>query len=98
MVQAVAVTSVTPALLITGPPGSGTTALAKEISEVSWRAREPHATGRLARKIDQLEPPGFTVDSSDRESITELAIAVITWLGWPQTPVPDVGLPGSTAW
>lgn len=43
MVQAVTVAPGTPALFITGPPGSGKTALAKEISEVLWRAREPHA-------------------------------------------------------
>jgi len=55
-------------------------------------------TERLATAIDQQELPGFAVDNSDRESITELAIAVITRLGWPRAPVPDVGLSGSTAW
>jgi hypothetical protein len=43
MVQAVVVLPRAPALFITGAPGSGKTALAKEISEVLWRAREPHA-------------------------------------------------------
>jgi hypothetical protein len=55
-------------------------------------------TERLATAIDQLELPRFTIDNSDRGSIAELAIAVVTRLGWPQTPVPDVGRSRSTAW
>ena len=32
-----------PTLFVTGAPGSGKTALAKEVSELLWRVREPHA-------------------------------------------------------
>ena len=55
----------TPALFITGPPGSRKTALAKEISEVLWRAREPHAVVDLDELCRGLLPgdaaPGFHV-------------------------------------
>jgi hypothetical protein len=59
--------------------------LAKEISEVLWRARGPHASvsSRLAVTIDQLELPGFTVCNDDGTSIVELAVDVLTRLGWP---------------
>jgi adenylylsulfate kinase-like enzyme len=50
-----------PTLFITGAPGSGKTALAKEVSELLWRMREPHAVV----DVDELSRgvlPGGTSD------------------------------------
>jgi hypothetical protein len=41
------VDEVVEAVLITGPPGSGKTAIAKEMSESLWRSSEPHAVIEL---------------------------------------------------
>ena len=38
---------------------------------------------RLARTIDQLELPGFTVANTDGSSIADLAVDVMARLGWP---------------
>ena len=43
-----------PTLFITGAPGNGKTALARELSEILWRVREPHAVidlDELARGV-----------------------------------------------
>jgi hypothetical protein len=56
VVQAERMALGTSALFITGPPGSGKTALAKEISEVLWRAREPHAVVDLDELCRGLLP------------------------------------------
>jgi hypothetical protein len=50
------------ALFITGPPGSGKTALAKEISELLWQVNEPHAVidiDELCRGVLAHESPDF---------------------------------------
>lgn len=59
-----------PGLLITGAPGSGKTALAKEIGEQLWRAEVPHAVidvDELARIRAPVADPGnwtrLTVDN-----------------------------------
>lgn len=40
-------------------------------------------TARLAATIGQLELPGFTLKNGDGSSIADLALEVVTRLGWP---------------
>jgi chloramphenicol 3-O-phosphotransferase len=52
-------------LFITGAPGSGKTALAKEISELLWRVNEPHAVidiDELARAVLPETTSNFYLD------------------------------------
>ena len=49
-----------PTLFITGAPGSGKTALAKEVSELLWRVDEPHAVVDVDELCRGVLPEGTT--------------------------------------
>jgi dephospho-CoA kinase len=49
-----------PTLFITGAPGSGKTALAKEVSELLWQVDEPHAVIDLDELCRGVLPGGTT--------------------------------------
>ena len=61
-----------PTLFITGAPGSGKTALAKEVSELLWQVDEPHAVvdvDELCRGV----LPGGTTDFNRALAVENLA-------------------------
>jgi energy-coupling factor transporter ATP-binding protein EcfA2 len=65
------VDEVVEAVLLTGPPGSGKTAIAKEISEVLWRASEPHAVIELDELCRGVLPAG-TADFNHQLAVDNL--------------------------
>jgi dephospho-CoA kinase len=61
-----------PTLFITGAPGSGKTALAKEVSELLWRVDEPHAVVDLD-ELCRGVLPGGTADFNRTLAFENLA-------------------------
>ncbi len=65
-------TNAVPTLFITGAPGSGKTALAKEVSELLWRVHEPHAVVDVDELCRGVLPEG-TSDFNRALAVENLA-------------------------
>ena len=62
-------------LFLTGPPGSGKTAVAKEIGELLWRIREPHAIIDL----DELCRGVLPIKTADFNRSLAIANLIAVW-------------------